>query len=278
MITQVDKDKNVDLDNPPHTQTFDPANRKSSLIVANRRRSESSGSARTEGSSEAATLGAASAFINSLTSLVNLRNAPGYSAATSTACSGNQLDLSTPTKSTDRDEGVSGIENLRPSPSQLSRFLAYAEDHAGVKSARRHENSLASEGYGPDVLHLVDVKSLRDLGIPAGDVLRLQRSAPLWWKSEPERILKRRHDGPANQPPQDELPPSKRMRFEQRFKEGGSCTCFGPSTTAGDLDPNADFTWYFYSEELQMTLPLPLGIIPVLEADEEELWPTIPNF
>ena len=31
--SQVDKDKSVDIDNPPHTQTFDPANRKSSLLT-----------------------------------------------------------------------------------------------------------------------------------------------------------------------------------------------------------------------------------------------------
>ncbi|EDR14769.1 uncharacterized protein LACBIDRAFT_305815 [Laccaria bicolor S238N-H82] len=42
----VDKDKSVDIDNPPHTQTFDPANRKSSLLT--RKRSESSGSTGTE--------------------------------------------------------------------------------------------------------------------------------------------------------------------------------------------------------------------------------------
>ena len=49
----------------------------------------------------------------------------------------------------------------------------------GVLNASCHENSLANEGYGPDILHLIENKDLCALGIPAGDVLCLKQAVPL---------------------------------------------------------------------------------------------------
>ena len=253
--SQVDKDKSVDINNPPHTQTFDPANRKSSLLT--RKRSESSGSTGTEVPSETSTLAALSGIINSIASLVHPGNPPLPS---------------TPKKNQPDDH-----HTLKPSPSQLGQFLTHAEKEAGVKNASRHEYALAGEGYGPDILHLVDDKALCALGIPAGDVLRLKQAAPLWWKAEPGRALKRRHEVLEGSPAEklQETPPNKKMRFEKRYVKGGSWTLFGPGTMEGDVDPNADFTWYFYSKDFKMTLPLPRGLVPILDGEEDNgLWPS----
>ena len=240
--------------NPPHTQTFDPANRKSSLLT--RKRSESSRSTGTEVPSETSTLAALSGIINSIASLVHPGNPPLPS---------------TPKKNQPDDH-----HTLKPSPSQLGRFLTHAEKEAGVKNASRHEYTLAGEGYGPDILHLVDDKALCALGIPAGDVLRLKQAVLLWWKAEPGRALKRRHEVLEGSPAEklQETPPNKKMRFEKRYVKGGSWTLFGP-TMEGDVDPNADFTWYFYSKDLKMTLLLPRGLVPILDGEEDNgLWPS----
>jgi hypothetical protein len=146
-----------------------------------------------------------------------------------------------------------------------------------VKNTSRHEYVLADKGYGPDILHLVDDKALCTLGIPAGDVLRLKQAAPLWWKVEPGRALKRRHEVLEGSPAEklQETPPNKEMRFEKCYLEGGSWTLFGPGTMEGDVDPNTDFTWYFYLKDLKMTLPLPHGLVPILDGEEDNsLWPS----
>ncbi|GLB45367.1 hypothetical protein LshimejAT787_2200300 [Lyophyllum shimeji] len=70
-----------------------------------------------------------------------------------------------------------------PTPNKLVRFLKHAEDKLGVQMASLYEYSLRLHRYGPDILHLVDDKCLIDLGIPAGDVLRLKRGCIKWWGS-----------------------------------------------------------------------------------------------
>jgi len=48
-----------------------------------------------------------------------------------------------------------------------------------VLNASHHKNSLANEGYGPNILHLIENKDLCMLRIPAGDVLCLKQAVPL---------------------------------------------------------------------------------------------------
>lgn len=97
-----------------------------------------------------------------------------------------------------------------------------------MKNASCHEFSLADEGYGPDILHLVEDKTLCALGIPAGDVLRLKQAAPLWWKTEPERALKRRHEVLEGSPNTllvkklQKTPPNKKMQLAKCYPKGGS--------------------------------------------------------
>ncbi|KAF8156093.1 hypothetical protein B0H34DRAFT_783652 [Crassisporium funariophilum] len=211
----VDKDKNVDLDNPPFTQMFDPANRQSSLV--NRRRSESSGSG--EVASESLTLTAVSALINSVALLVKQPPPP---------------DPVMPKKLQDLDTNT-----LDLLPLQLSRFLTFAQSDAGVSNASQFRHSLSGQGYGPDILHLVDDKPLCDLGIPADDVIRLKQATPIWWKGEPERLAKR---SPGDAEELDQTPPNKKMQSEKCFHYGGSMTTHGPGIIAGNLPEDADFT------------------------------------
>ena len=44
----------------------------------------------------------------------------------------------------------------------------------------------------------------------------------------------------------------------------------------GNIGPDTDFTWYFYSKDLKMTLPLPCGLVPILDGNEDDfpLWPS----
>lgn len=153
-----------------------------------------------------------------------------------------------------------------------------------MKNASRHEFSLADKGYGPNILHLVEDKTLCTLGVPAGDVLCLKQAAPLWWKRKPECALKHHCKVPEGSPNTllveklPETPPNKKMQFEKHYPKGGSWMVFGPGTMEGDISPNADFTWYFYSKDLKMMLPLLHGLVLILDGDEEDdhlcLWPS----
>jgi hypothetical protein len=75
---------------------------------------------------------------------------------------------------------------------------------------------------------------------------------------EPGHALKCRHEvleGSLAKKLQETLP-NKKMQFEKHYLEGESWTLFGHGTMEGDVDRNTDFTWYFYSKDLKMILPL----------------------
>jgi len=164
-------------------------------------------------------------------------------------------------------------------PSKLSRFLKYAEDTLGISNASIYETALQHEGYGPDILHLVDDKSLTSLGISMGDALRLKTGCVASWKG-PDAKRKycdsddpfqsgSRHGGDLTR-----TPPNKKVRFETKYAEGGSFTFFGPRIIATDPDgpEPVDVTWY-YCEARQGMFPIPRGFIAVPEGAGEEEFP-----
>ncbi len=53
-----------------------------------------------------------------------------------------------------------------PTPSDISRFLKYAEEKLGVKNARVYEGSFKHYHYGPDILHKVPDDKLLAVGLP----------------------------------------------------------------------------------------------------------------
>jgi len=68
-----------------------------------------------------------------------------------------------------------------PSPSQLVRYLKYAEASLGVHHALSYKLAFELHGIGPDILPSVDDKLLSDLGISAGDSIRLKKGSVAWW-------------------------------------------------------------------------------------------------
>ena len=153
-------------------------------------------------------------------------------------------------------------------PSKLSHFLKYAEEKLGVSNATTYEAQLKCEGYGPDILHLVNDKSLTSLGFAAGDVLHLKAGCVTWWKGPDAKHKFSESDDPFQSRPTGGgsaitcTPLNKKVCFEKKFAEGGSHTFFGPHMIECDPDgpEPADKTWY-YCEARQGMFPIPKGFM-----------------
>ncbi|KIK95411.1 hypothetical protein PAXRUDRAFT_11457 [Paxillus rubicundulus Ve08.2h10] len=78
-------------------------------------------------------------------------------------------------------DGATSSPQLIPSPSHLTCFLKYAEEHLGVCHAQLHKSALETNGIGPNILFNVEDKFLADLGISAGDVICLKKGSMAWW-------------------------------------------------------------------------------------------------
>jgi len=154
-------------------------------------------------------------------------------------------------------------------PSKLRRFLEYAETHLGIPNARLYERCLGEVGYAPDILHLVDDSSLKDIGIKPGDIIRLKQNS-LQWLNSP--ASKRKQGDQASFAPS--TPPNKKVRFEKRFLDGGSARVYGPRIVeaegdAGDVPENLPFDWFYFCEARDAWVPIPPGCVPVLEHEVE---------
>ncbi|KAJ7096181.1 hypothetical protein C8R44DRAFT_749026 [Mycena epipterygia] len=88
------------------------------------------------------------------------------------------LCLSTPKQ---EQENAKASQVALPTPSKLPRFLEYAGQNLGVPLAPSFESPMHKNGYGPDILHLLDDRDLMDIGINKGDVIHLKAGAQLWW-------------------------------------------------------------------------------------------------
>ncbi|KAH9027206.1 hypothetical protein EDB84DRAFT_1272810 [Lactarius hengduanensis] len=242
----------------PQTTTFDQENRKSSLGPRNR----ASSSASTIGgglSPEVSTLSAVSDLFSSITTFMR----PGHAMPI------------TPKPS---DKPTSCALNSPPvifnTPSKLERFLQAAESN-GVPGVQSHHSSLSLKGYGPDIMHLISVPDLVEVGILPGEAIRLKEYASKWWAQERQRVTKRSHSHISDiaqvRPPLQTgssglapvgTPPNKRLRFEKRFHDGGGMTTYGCGIAKGTYDTD-DYAWWVYSRELKEYVPLPPGKVPV---------------
>jgi hypothetical protein len=131
---------------------------------------------------------------------------------------------------------------------------------------------LSEKGYGPDIMHLVNVSDLVGIGMPPGDAIRLKEYASKWWTDERRHAVKRPRDvetvhnaasTPALPLTAEMTPPNKRVRFEKRFNDGGGMTIYGPGVKSGSCE-DEDYTWWVYSKDLMMYVPLPMDKVPVL--------------
>ncbi|KAJ7663497.1 hypothetical protein B0H17DRAFT_867987, partial [Mycena rosella] len=124
-----------------------------------------------------------------------------------------------------------------PSPTKLPRFLDHCEKSLGIVGARRYEFVMKQEGYGPEILHLVEDRELVGLGMKKGDILRIKAGSQPWWNGP--NAKRKRGDSDA-MPTADPLatPPAKKVAFERRFPEGGLERFYGPHIAARDGEKN----------------------------------------
>jgi hypothetical protein len=161
-------------------------------------------------------------------------------------------------------------------PSLLSRFLRYSQDHLGVRNAISYENALLRHGYGPDILHKVPSKDLENLDISAGDVIRL-KEASLPWFTGPLAKRKRGNDAEIQEP----FPALKKrvVRYERRWftadgKPDGANQFYGGTMEEKSESPAADIlvdgtqveVWYF-CEARNDWARVPQGFVAVEEVD-----------
>jgi hypothetical protein len=168
---------------------------------------------------------------------------------------------------------------VKNTPTKLTRYLRYAEEKLGINNATTHEFSLALQGYGPDILAVVEEKDLVACGLTAGDAIRLKRGAVDWWNS-PEAKRPRLMPAVDEFAPfaNEEIPESYNkdnysIRFEKRFHSGGSESVFGSEIVQGRNRKSHDFSWYYFNQVTRRTEPVPEGYIPVLDP---VMYPTDP--
>ncbi|KAJ6517589.1 hypothetical protein DFH09DRAFT_1429056, partial [Mycena vulgaris] len=138
-----------------------------------------------------------------------------------------------------------------PTPSKLPRFLEHASTNLGVTSAPSFATPMRRNGYGPDILHLVEDRDLMDIGITKGDAICLKAGAQAWWNG-PEANKKCLYGemseadsagssfGRKFTRPSDiqATPPSKKVSFERRWDDGGAERFYGPRIVEGDGERN----------------------------------------
>ncbi|KAL1738368.1 hypothetical protein HDZ31DRAFT_78420 [Schizophyllum fasciatum] len=177
-------------------------------------------------------------------------------------------------------------------PSKLHRFLEWMSVKGGIPEALTLEPLLHQEKLGPDVLDMVAIDDLKNLGISTGDALRLRKEAPIWWKSAEakkrpraetnEGMWERTHRERSidSVPPQDEDLSTRttrmaKIRFHVKFldEEGrvvGSHRRYGLRMEPVEGTPppeNPRERVEFWSEELGDWYPVPRDRIPIYVED-----------
>lgn len=197
---------------------------------------------------------------------------------TSAASNDATVPAATPNRRASTAPPVSPVKNT---PTKLNRYLRYAEEKLGVTNATVHEFSLASHGYGPDILEDVADEALTTLGLTAGDAIRLKRGASDWWNGPEAKRRKTTESTTTDEyafftdkPPQKSYNRSDySIRFEKRFHNGGSQSLFGSGITPGRVRKSDDFSWYYFNQVTRRTEPVPEGNIPILDPVEYSVDP-----
>ena len=219
-------DRITSSSNPPLTQTFDPINRRSS--VTPHHHSASATTMCHVPLLEESALTSVSQILFSFTSIAQMQS---FHPSLPTTPIHSQDLLST---------AHSLITNM---PSKLHRFLLYAETHLSVPNVRLYEQCLDEMRYAPDILHLIDDFSLRDIGIKPGDVIHLKQNLLQWLNSFG---LKCKQGDQAPSAPS--TPPSKQICFEKQFHNGGASWVYGWQIVEakGDVLVDLSFNWSYF--------------------------------
>ena len=148
-----------------------------------------------------------------------------------------------------------------PSPTQLVRYLKYAETSLGVHHVLSYKSALELHGIGPDILPNVDDKLLSDLSISAGDSIRLKKGSIAWWNGADAK--RKRSNTSASSVETSNQRPSKRLSYEKRFHDGGGCRFSAPPMRKDDNDDGLpvehDYDLFYQCETLKQWLPVPHG-------------------
>ena len=207
---------------PPNTTSFDPAVHKSSLTSHNRVQSSSN-----------------SAELSALSAVTSL-----FLSVASFMCPNHTTPLpSTPGLKLCK-KPASPMANNSPAvfntPSKLERFLRSAEQN-GIPGVVSFHLMLSEKGYGPDIMHLVSVANLGNVGMAPGDAICLRET------DECRRATKRPQDTEVSTqalpPVSKSTHPSKKLRFEKHYNGGGGLMTFGPAVKSGTLDDDVDYVW-----------------------------------
>jgi hypothetical protein len=240
---------------PPQTATFDPINRHASLSCS----CSASTSTSASSVSQPSDLVHVASIVQGLIAIIQ----PHSQLAPSTTNNKPASDSSAPPSP------------LRNTPSKLRRYLQYAEESLNVNGATAYEESPSTQGYGPDILHLVNGATLLGLGLSEGDVIRLKQNLLRWWSLESKSNKHKWPDedvgGLTQPPPEPRTPPNMKVQFEKKFHSGGGARLYGLQITPGRLRPGQDFDWHYFCEVCGRFVPLPDGYVPVLDGVPSDL-------
>jgi len=152
-----------------------------------------------------------------------------------------------------------------PTPSQLKRFLHHCEDDLGILNVMQYESPLRRKSYGPDILHKVDDKALEDIGISAGNVIRLKDAAIPWYNgpsAKRRRILSEGGEGEVKKP----LVAYEKRWFDETGRQTGASRFWGPPMEGGDEPTLEDRLQIWYKcEARQDWFIIPRGYAVVEE-------------
>ncbi|KAG2740174.1 hypothetical protein P692DRAFT_201728460, partial [Suillus brevipes Sb2] len=157
---------------------------------------------------------------------------------------------------------------VAPTPSTLTRFLKYAEDHLGVAFASTYEASLRGIGAGPDILVDMADQDLARVGLSAGDIIRLKKGSVTWWNGP---LAKSSAKCQRSDTTESGIPKYKKFQYEKRYHDGGQA-CISGSCMKPDECPPAertilDYDLYYFCENRKSWVIFPPGFTFKSEGD-----------
>ncbi|KIK13577.1 hypothetical protein PISMIDRAFT_17902 [Pisolithus microcarpus 441] len=218
----------------------------------------------------------AAADLNSLTSAILLRTLAQFDSSVHPLTSPASPTPQTPARNRVKD-GDDRSSPPVPSPSKLVRYLEFAESHLGVRHAMSYKSTLELHRIGPDILPDVSDKLLADLGLSAGDAIRLKKGSTAWWngpnaKRKQSNASTSGTPGPAAKRNNTQDLKPVRLSYERRYHDGGSWRFTAPPMRKNDNDasspPEQDFDLFYCCETLKQWLPVPHGYS--VDADMED--------
>ena len=172
-----------------------------------------------------------------------------------------------------RGKGTTASSPPIPSPSQLARYLQYAEANLGVRHALSYKPALEMHRIGPDILPNVDDKLLSNLGISAGDSIRLKKGSVAWWNGAD--VKRKRSNTLASSDENPDQQSSKRLSYKKEYHDGGGCRFSAPPMQKDDNDDglplDRDYDLFYRCETLKQWLPVPRGYLVDENPENPEL-------